>query len=305
MRPDLNLLIVFDAVAQTGSVTAAAERLSLSQPAVSHALKRLRDLLGDPLFIRTRKGFLPTPRAETMLGPVRAMLTSAETLLANREFNPATDARRLRLGGSDYAALTLVPSLVRALRKAAPNIKVEIVPVGAATLAHLEEGKLDLSFWGTKSPPPPFRAQTLFREHYVGLMSARHPLARGLKKPNVTLSQYLAYPHISVSMRDPGRNELDLALSRLGRSRNIAVSSHSFAGNMQCLRDGDLIATPPSRLCVGAMIKGLKTFKLPLSVPDYFYSLVWHERNDKDPALIWLRGLLLQQPRRAAGPIVR
>ncbi len=292
MRPDINLLIVFDAVAETKSVTVAARKLALSQSAVSHALNRLRDVLGDPLFTRCRKGLLPTAWATSMIAPVRDVLACVDALMANRSFDPATVARRFRLGASDYATLTLVPNLVRRLRKLAPNILLEIVPVGADTLAQMEDGRLDLSFWGTAPPPAPFITQELFREHYVGLMATDHPLMRGKARARVTVSQYLAYPHITVSLRDPGQNVVDQCLSKLGRSRKIMTVSHSFGGNMQCLRDTDLIATLPSRLCAGDMMQGLVKFKLPILVPDYGYSVCWHRRVDGDAGVQWLKGRL-------------
>ena len=134
MKPDLNLLAVFDAVARTGSVTAAAEHLGLSQPAVSHALNRLRATVGDPLFTRSGRGLVPTPAALAMLAPARDLLARATALLSPQQFKPDSATMVFRLGASDFAAHTLVPDLVLRLRQAAPLVTLEVLPVGDQTL---------------------------------------------------------------------------------------------------------------------------------------------------------------------------
>ena len=289
MRPDLNLLIVFDAVAEVRSVTLAAHRLALSQSAVSHALNRLRDIAGDPLFTRSRKGLQLSARALDMVVPVREMLTSANVIMSNRAFDPMTSERRFKLAASDYAALAVVPELIRRLRKHAPNIILEIVPAGVDTLAQLEDGSVDFSFWGTVPPPLPYHSQLLFMERYVGLISARHPLATRSKKPKLTLRQYLSCSHVTVSIGAPGLNAVDQVLMKLGHKRKIAAVSHSFIGNMQCLKTTDLIATLPSRICKGELTQGLVTFDIPLKVPEFGYSVCWHRRVDADEGVNWLR----------------
>ena len=292
MRPDLNLLIVFDAVAEARSVTLAADRLSLSQSAVSHALNRLREIVGDPLFTRSRKGLQLSARALEMVAPVKDMLTSANMLMSNREFNPTTAERRFRVAASDYAALAVVPYLIRNVRKQAPNIVLDIVPAGANTLAQLEDGSVDFSFWGTSPPPLPYYSQRLFNERYVGVMSAQHQLAIGKIKPKITLKQYLSCSHLTVSIGVQGINVVDQILMKLGHKRKIAAISHSFIGNIQCLKTTDLIATLPSRICTSELIQGLVMFEIPLDLPEMEYSVCWHRRADADAGARWLRSLL-------------
>ena len=288
-RLDLNLLAVFDAVAASGSVTGAAERLSLSQPAVSHALNRLRALTGDPLFVRSRRGLAPTPRAEAMRAPVRDILSASAAVLSNAAFVPADSERRFRVGASDYASLTVIPALARTCRSSALRIRLEMRPVERTTLAELESGELDCAFWGADPPGPPWRMSRLFVERLIGMIAEDHPLAGRLKAGNrMTLDDYLAYPHVSVSMRAPGGSPVDSALAALGRSRMVGVVTQSFAANMESLRRTDLIASIPSRLALDAP-GGLLTFQLPLALADYDYTLVWHLRTDADPANEWLR----------------
>jgi DNA-binding transcriptional LysR family regulator len=289
MAPDLNLLSVFEAVARLGSVTAAANRLALSQPAVSHALNRLRATVRDPLFTRSGRGLVPTPRAVAMLAPARDVLAEAAALLAPQSFRPGQSKALFRIGASDYAALTLVPALARLLQNEAPQVALEIAPVGGDTLRQLEEGALDLSFWGAQPPTKPFHHRVLFEERYLGAARAGHPVFGPSGKGRVTLSRYLGYPHAVVSLRDPGANAFDQALALLGRPRRIGLASHSFAGNMASLETSDFIASLPSRLCRTGLARGLRMFKLPLEVPPYSYGLVWHQRTHAAAGHMWLR----------------
>ncbi len=288
MKRELGLLVVFDAVAQTGSVTAAARQLALSQPAVSHALNRLRDLTGDQLFARSGRGLVATARAQALTGPVRALLAEADKLLHAGPFDHARDARRMRVAASEYALLTLVPALLREVRRSAPHVTIEIQPVGPDTLLHLERGMIDASFWGTALPKGPFQQMTLFREHLVGVARARHPVF-GQTSRRVSLQHYLAHPHAVVSLGDPGRNVVDEALASEGHARRIAAASPSFMANLAALTGSDLIATVPSRLCRGPHMRGLATFPLPMTVAPYAYGLIWHQRSAGDAALAWLR----------------
>lgn len=288
-RPDLNLLAVFDAVAACGSVTGAAERLALSQPAVSHALNRLRDLIGDPLFVRGRRGLQPTPRAEAMRAPVREILAASSAILAGAPFAPESSERRFRVGVSDYASLTLVPPLIRALRTLAPRATFETRAVGPTTFAELEGGELDCAFWGADPPGSRWRAARLFSERLIGVIADDHPLARRVKTTGaIGLDDYLAFPHVVVSIGARGANPVDLALAALGRSRAVAVVTQSFAANMEALHGSDLIASVPSRLTLSAQ-PGLSVFELPLALADYDYTLLWHARTDADSASAWLR----------------
>lgn len=294
-RPDLNLLAVFDAVAETRSVTLAAARLSLSQPAVSHALNRLRDLLQDPLFVRDRNRLVTTPRAEAMIAPVRALLVASRQVFATAAFDPATTEQKFRIGASDYAMMTVIPGLVRALRALAPMASLEICPAGPSLLAQLDSGEIDATFWGA-DPPPPYRSLLLFRESFVGLVCARHPLAARIAEDNLTLEDYLAYPHVMVGFRDPRQSPIDARLAEIGRVRKKGVITPSFTANIAILTGTDLIMSPPARLATSVDRQALIPFSLPVDVPAYSYSLVWHRRTETDPAQLWLRSLVKNLP---------
>jgi len=291
-RIDLNLLVVFDAVAHTHSVTAAAERLALSQPAVSHALNRLRDVLHDPLFVRGRTHLILTPRAEALVGPVREILAAVTVVLTPASFDPATSTRVFRVGASEYAMSTLIPSLVRALRLLAPATVLEVLAADARSLVQLESGELDCISWGATPPEAPFLSRELFRERFIGVLCTGHPLATKARQGALTLDDHLAFPHVMVGLRDPRLSPVDAKLAEIGRSRKVGIVTPSFASNVASLRGTDLVMSIPSRLASSAAAPDLVMFDLPLDVPDYPYSLVWHQRTAADAACNWLYGMI-------------
>jgi DNA-binding transcriptional LysR family regulator len=288
-RFDLNLLVVFDAVARTGSVTGAAAVLALSQPAVSHALNRLREVVGDPLFVRSRNVLVPTPRAQTLIEPVRAIVEAARGVMARGAFDPGTSERVFRIGGSDYTMLVLVPALVRLLRAEAPGATVELMPIDPQTLASLESGDLDLAFWGTTLPGPPYLSRTLFLERFVGIVGRRHPLADKARLGRFTLDDYVAYPHAVTHFRISVQSAVDAALAQLGLARTIGFTSPNFASNVAAVRETDMVMAIPSRLATALGDGELITFELPFEVASPPYSLIWHRRTDADPGCSWLR----------------
>ena len=286
MKPDLNLLVVFEAVARFGSVSAAAHHLSLSQPAVSHALNRLRKTIGDPLFTRSGRGLIATPRGAEMIPAVRALVLAARELTGPALFDPGHTAQVFRIAATDYAANTLVPALVHFLRKAAPGVRLDLLPASGTVINDLAQGRVDLSFWGTTPPAGPIHHTLMFREHYLGVACANHPMFR--HGPAVGLADYVAYPHAVISLQAPGANAIDQALQALGLARRIALSSHSFAGNLAALPGSDLICSLPARLCQ-SLGPHLRRFDLPLQVSSYDYGIIWHDRTHHSAPHRWLR----------------
>jgi DNA-binding transcriptional LysR family regulator len=288
-RADLNLLVVFDAVARTRSVTAAAERLALSQPAVSHALKRLRALMRDPLFVRGRDGLVLTPRAQSSAAEIEAILAAVGRVLATKRFDPASTTRTFRLATSDYAMMTMIPGIVGRIRSKAPlaNIDADLLP-------RMERGEIDAAFVGATHPVGPFVSHELFREHFVGLVCERHPLAIKAGQGRLKLKDYLAYPHVAVTFRTARQSPIDMKLAELGKTRRVVMITPNFAANIASLKGTDLIMSLPSRLASLARLQGLILFKLPLAVPDYPYLMSWHRRMEDDPAMAWLREQVIE-----------
>jgi DNA-binding transcriptional LysR family regulator len=184
-------------------------------------------------------------------------------------------------------------SAYAALRGQAVGITLNSRPMGESSQAQLAAGELDVAFWAACSPPPSFLSQELFRERFIGLISARHVLAIRAGKGKLTLEDYLRYPHVMVTFRDPGKSPIDAGLAKLGRARRIAVFTPNFASNVASVRGTDLIMSLPSRLANSADQSDLVALKLPLDIPDYAYSIIWHRRSDSDPAMIWLRDLVV------------
>jgi DNA-binding transcriptional LysR family regulator len=288
-RPDLNLLTVFNAIAQTGSVSAAAELLSLSQPAVSHALNRLRTLTGDPLFVRGGGGLLATPRALEMRTQAAQTILAAQTLLMPASFDPSSDARSFKIASSDYSTMTLVPSLLRAVRQKAPHCTIELTPVVAATLTQLEAGGAHCSFWGVQTPEKPFSSIKLFEEKLTGIICKTHPLARAARQGGISLDRYLAYPHAIVALGVSSGNPVDAALQAMGLKRQIRFVGQSFAGNLTAIAGTNLIMSLPARMVPYAEAMGFVSFELPVPLAAYPFNLIWHARTDADAALCWLR----------------
>jgi DNA-binding transcriptional LysR family regulator len=291
-RIDLNLLVVFDAVARRRSVTLAAESLALSQPAVSHALRRLRDLMRDPLFVRSADGLVLTPRAQACLPQVRSILADIEGVLVGDMFDPATTTRTFRLAGSDYTMLTVVPAVVARLRRDAPGARIDVSHVGIDLFDRMAAGDVDLGFFGSGLMPGRYRTRELFRERFVGLICRNHPLGPKAERGAITLADYLAHPHVVVTFRNALPSPVDDALDRLGHQRRIAMVTPNFAANIASLPGTDLIMSAPSRLATGADAERFVRFDLPIDAPAYAYLMGWHERTEQDPALAWLRGLI-------------
>ncbi len=288
-RADLNLLSVFNAISQTGSVSAAAELLSLSQPAVSHALNRLRKLTGDPLFVRGGGGLLATPRARDMRSAAEQTILSAQTLLMPASFDPSFDARSFRIASSDFSTMTLVPPLLQAVRKKAPNCTIELASIGASTSRQLESGALHCAFWGIEPPLGPFASIKLFDEKLAGIICGTHPLAERARRGSLALDQYLAFPHAVVSYGVSSGNPVDSALRQKGLARQVRYVGQSFAGNLNAISGTNLIMSLPSRLLPHAAGMGFVSFELPILLDPYPFSLIWHARTEADAALRWLR----------------
>lgn len=288
---DVNLLCAFDALYDTHSVTMAADRLALTQPTVSGMLSRLRDLFGDRLFVRTQYGILPTPRAEQLSDPIKAVLADIEALVAPEHFDPATLKTTISLSANDYMQQSLVVPLISTLRKKAPGIKLAVLPAYIAGLAeNLAKGKADVALTIPEFASDDLARKLLYTEHYVCVARKSHPL----DEKQISLEDFCRFDHVVVSPTGGSfAGPVDQALSNVGAKRNVSLSLPSFHVLLEAIRSNDLLAHVPKRLLVGRMAS-LKVFAPPVIVPDFDVIMCWHQRLEHDQMHRWLRSLIFE-----------
>ncbi|ARU92979.1 LysR family transcriptional regulator [Tatumella citrea] len=286
---DLNLLKTLDALLDERSVTRAAERLSLTQPAVSGMLTRLRECFDDPLFTRSQRGIIPTLRALELAQPVKAILAEVSELLQPKAFDPATAEITLNIAATDYALRAVIVPFMAALQLQAPAIRVAVLPVNNEQLnAQFERGDIDIALVTPDSAPPGLHARSLYHEDYVCLMREQHPLARA---DALTLDAFCTQDHALVSYTGGNfRGVTDEALDALGRSRRVTLSVCSFLVLPEILRVSNLISVVPRRLAMN--LPGLKVLQPPLDIKGFTKTVVWHDRSHRDAGQRWLRELL-------------
>jgi DNA-binding transcriptional LysR family regulator len=287
---DLNLVRVFVAIHETGSVSGAAERLHVSQPSISYALARLRDLLGEPLFARHREGMTPTFFADQLYAKFRHALSGIETAIESaRTFDPAESTRRFRLALSDMGELYFLARIVDALREKAPSAELDVVMLDLEQLDEwLTAGKVDAAISGRGHSPLRSTGEVLFREHYVCLASLDHPRLGS----ELTLEAYLAERHIEVSP-NPVQQMIDAKLRDLGRERRIGLRVPHVSVLREIVAGSDLLVTLPSRLARSlAERKRLRVLELPFPIPEIEVVLLWRDGGGDLAARSWLWGLL-------------
>lgn len=288
---DLNLLKALDALLDERSVTRAAERLGLTQPAVSGMLTRLRDSFDDPLFVRTPRGIVPTLRATELAGSLKQILGEVETLLQPNTFEPSTAEFTLSLAATDYALQAVVVPLLEKLRRRAPGIRMAVRPVeGDRVQAQFERGDLDLALMTPETALPDLRSRRLFDERYVCALRADHPDAAA---GAISIDRFCALDHALVSYAgEQFWGVTDDALARIGRKRRVVLSITSFLVLASVLRTTDLIAVVPRRLVEDAA--GLVMIEPPVDIPGFSKLAVWHERTHRDHGQRWVRSLLFE-----------
>ena len=282
---DLNLLRVFDAVLRERGVTPAAAGLGLTQPAVSNALSRLRGVFGDPLFVRTATGMDATPFARELAEPIRQALALLDSALAHGPgFDPASTTRAFRFYMSDLGQIEFLPPLIERVQKEAPGVRLEAVALEVEDIAAaLAAGSLDLAVGFLPGLGAPVRRRALFRDPYLCLMRADHPIQ------SLTKKKFAEASHALVSYRG-GHRVIEEALERAGLARKIALRVPHFTVVPMGLERTDLILTLPARVAKVFERRGkLKTLPPPVAIPQAEVAVHWHERFEADPGNGWLR----------------
>jgi DNA-binding transcriptional LysR family regulator len=288
---DLNLLIVFDAVMQERNVTRAGGKIGLSQPAVSHALGRLRYMLKDELFIRTPDGMVPTPRAEQLAVPLRRALSELQLALEPETFAPQEATRLFVLALNNYAAVILAPSLVTAVISTAPGIRLDLRPSGLRDMpALLDRGELDLAIGTFDDVGERFAGALLLEDSFVVAMRRDHPAAQC----ELTEEALAGLPYLEISSSGEDYSFFDQRLGTRGLARKITHRAPRLSA-AAILSSTNMVAVLSRRLAEHwVQTYGLSTCTLPFASPVIRTGMLWHRRFDDHPAHLWLRKLVQQ-----------
>lgn len=288
---DLNLLVVFDALMREQHVGRAGEVLGLTQPAVSHALGRLRHLVNDPLFVKHAKGMRPTPRAEALADAIApALRTLRSSLRPDEGFDPATVTRTIVIGGSDYVDFTLAPRLMARLRETAPGFEIRLRPTSRETvLGDLRRQEIDLAIGPLTAAPNGVDVTPLFTERLVMIGRRGHPAL----KQRLSVENFAALSHLLVSPRGDAFGTVDSVLRELGHSRRIAITVPHFLAAPFVVGATDLVAVVAGRVALRlAETAELSVHELPFAVPSWTVGLARLKERPEDPAIDWLINLI-------------
>lgn len=305
---DLNLLRVFDAVMTELNLTRAADRLATTQPAVSNALKRLRYVLDDELFIRTAHGVKPTARALTLRPAVRSALETLEAAIGPEKSDLVDVGKTLRLCMADSTAARMLPPLIAPLKKAAPRLTLQILPLlSRDPRESLIRGEIDLAVGSFPGIVAQLGAEQevdsgichdpLYSGEYVCIMRRDHPLAR----QELTLDRYCEADHVLVNFSGRMQGQADKLLAAMGRERRIVLTVNQFTTGAQVVAASDLLSIIPVQLIATSRMADLLTWtRLPFELPPLKIDMLWHEREGRDLAHRWLRNTLKEVAHGAA-----
>ncbi len=293
---DLNLLRVFDSVMAERNLTRAAEQLAMTQPAVSNALRRLKDAVGETLFTRAAFGVKPTAHADALWPEVRAALTQLREALDPRDYDPRTQPHTFHLAMADATSSRLLPALMQRLEADGALADLRVLPLGTRDPSKLlDQGEADIavghfpeliSRLNVQGAHSPLRHQTLYESEYICVMRAGHPLAA---KDTLTLDDYCAAQHLLVSFSGRGQGRVDETLAPLNRSRRVVLAVNQFFTAGLVVAQTDLLTVlPRAFLAVTGVADQLVVRDLPLTLPPLQVSGVWHRRHDRQPAVSWL-----------------
>ena len=287
---DLNLFIAFEVIYNERNLTKAGEVLGITQPAVSNALSRLRDLFDDELFVRTSKGMVPTAVAQNIAKDIKEGLNLfRNTISDSSTFTPETARTTFKISMGDTSSYRLLPKLFKALGKKAPEIDfVSYLTPRRETPRELAAGNIDFSIDPPIHTEGTLRHSKLFEDKYVLMVRRDHPIA---KKKKISLEDYLDLSHLLISERSTGMGHVDISLFKLGLTRRIALRAQHLLLAPHVLSNTDLALTSTKSF---ARSNNLKTFELPFQVDPLVLHLYWHETKQNDPANKWIRELILK-----------
>lgn len=296
---DLNLLTALDALLSERSVTGAAKRMNLSVSAMSRTLTRLRSATGDRLLLQAGRTLVLTPYAEQLSLRLPALAREARTVLspADHRFDAATLARSFTLRAGEGFVELLGAALMERILRAAPGVQLRFTPKRDWGAQPLREGAVDLEIGTVRTQAPEVRTRRLFRDRYVGVCRAGHPLLSG---PGIGVEQWAACGHVVTSRTGEIENPVDVAVELLGVRRKVSMLVPAYTSAMQVVRRSDLLAVVPHSCVANPFMPdhvaadGLQCFELPVATSAFDVSAIWHPRLDQDPAHRWLRAEVLK-----------
>ncbi len=292
--PDLDLLVLFEALYGERHLTRAAARVGRSQPAMSRALGRMRVAFGDALFVRTASGMVPTPRADALAPEVKRVLEDARALARPRAFRAADLARTFVIGTSDLVEAHLLSRLTALVAREAPLVDVVTRAMTGTATTELADGRLDLVIAPMPAATEGVTVQHLFDDGFLCAVRKEHPEVRR----KLTLERFLALRHVLIAPRGRPGGNVDDALAARGLKRRVAVRTQSFLAAPLLVAQSDFVLTAP-RLILEHLAAplGLRTFPPPITVPGFRVVSAWHARVQEDPAHRWFRGLVVRAVR--------
>ncbi|MEM9072185.1 MAG: LysR family transcriptional regulator [Myxococcota bacterium] len=290
---DLNLLVYLDHLLRERSVTKAAARAGITQSAMSRALNRLREQLSDKILVQVGRSMEPTERALALQAPLNDVLARIRNqIFAPHEFVPATARRSFSIAGPDYVDALVCGPLAARFAVESPSIDLNVVGMGPAVRGEILDGRLDLLLGFPPANKASIHARRILADRFVAVVRKDHP---GLRRKKLPMKQYVAYPHVLVAPGGRPGSYVDRALADEGLSRRVAVRLHSFLLVPDFLLDTDYILTVPEKLAQRMATRhALHVTDLPIVLPGLTLSMVWHTRNQADPAHRWLRQQVLE-----------
>ena len=282
---DLNLVHALQALLEERHVTRAAKRSFLSQPAMSRALERLREMFGDPLLVRNGRGYERTVRGERVLRELESLMPRLEAMVRGEEFDPARSQERFRVAMTDHASMILLSSLVASIRRAATHVKLEVSAWRAQSYEEVAAGRIDTGLCAEEAPPA-LDSEVLLNLDFVCLVGA----ALRVRARRFTLKQYLQFPHAMVEIREGQQPLVDRALAQLGTKRRVALTLPFFVPAIFAIARTDLILTVPRKLAqITAAMAGGHVVEAPREIKSFPYFMAWHPRLTTEPAHAWFR----------------
>ncbi len=287
---DLNLLPALEALLKRQNVSHAAHDVGLSQPAMSRALARLREVLGDPLLVRTPGGYALSPRADALAAQLATTLDHVKAVFRDPGFDPATTERTIRIAGIDIHTILLAPALMARLAKEAPGIDIRFEGYGPDLVERIETGRLDLAFAQSNTPlPPGARSAPVARDRLALVLRQGHPMS----KRKWTVEDYGRVDHVGISIFGDAGSDLDAQLARVGVKRRMALVTPHFMAALSTVSQTDLATTLSRAFALRfADTFGLILKEPPLPNTELDLTFVWSHVRAADPVLAWVRDVI-------------